>query len=77
MPVIDASDVQEVAHAYEVLTDAEKRRLYDQLGEDGLKGGGPGPGGPGGGHFHFQVDASPFLEFLAWRQYPSACKGLA
>ncbi|KAI8803648.1 hypothetical protein BJ742DRAFT_828333 [Cladochytrium replicatum] len=27
----------ELAHAYEVLSDDEKRRIYDQYGEDGLK----------------------------------------
>ncbi|SJM87996.1 probable Mitochondrial protein import protein MAS5 [Zygosaccharomyces bailii] len=34
--------------AYEVLMDAEKRELYDQLGEEGLSGGGAGAGGFGG-----------------------------
>jgi DnaJ homolog subfamily B member 11 len=34
--------------AYEVLTDQEKRKIYDQYGEEGLKqfqGGGGGGGG--------------------------------
>eukprot|EP00929_Paragymnodinium_shiwhaense_P077053 TRINITY_DN39660_c0_g1_i1.p1 TRINITY_DN39660_c0_g1~~TRINITY_DN39660_c0_g1_i1.p1 ORF type:complete len:303 (-),score=82.91 TRINITY_DN39660_c0_g1_i1:16-924(-) len=34
-----------VAEAYEVLSNAEKRRLYDQYGKDGLEGGGPSPSG--------------------------------
>lgn len=48
---------QDVAEAYEVLSDSEKRSIYDQFGEEGLKhgagdpsGGGGFPGGfPGGG----------------------------
>eukprot|EP01006_Ploeotia_vitrea_P028910 TRINITY_DN61548_c0_g2_i1.p1 TRINITY_DN61548_c0_g2~~TRINITY_DN61548_c0_g2_i1.p1 ORF type:complete len:418 (+),score=77.02 TRINITY_DN61548_c0_g2_i1:82-1335(+) len=35
---------QEIGRAYEVLSDEDKRKLYDRYGEDGLEGG---PGGPG------------------------------
>lgn len=31
---------QEIAEAYEVLKDENKRKIYDQFGEEGLKGGG-------------------------------------
>lgn len=43
---------QDVAEAYEVLSDSEKRGIYDQYGEEGLKhgaGNGDGGGFPGGG----------------------------
>lgn len=36
------------AAAYEVLTDAEKRKVYDRYGEEGLKQMGNGGGGGGG-----------------------------
>ena len=35
---------KEANEAYSILSDAEKRRLYDQFGHAGVQGGGPGPG---------------------------------
>ena len=40
----DKDKFQEIQGAYEVLSDKEKRELYDKYGEDGIKEGG------GGGH---------------------------
>ena len=39
----------EIGQAYEVLTDKEKRQIYDQYGEEGLKQREGGGGGGGGG----------------------------
>jgi molecular chaperone DnaJ len=47
---------KEAAEAYEILTDLEKRSLYDRFGHDGLRGG--GTGGFGGG---FDFDLSDAL----------------
>lgn len=35
---------KEISEAFEVLSDKNKRTIYDQVGEEGLKGGGPAPG---------------------------------
>lgn len=40
---------KEVGEAFEVLSDKDKRAVYDQFGEEGLKGGGPPPGADGAG----------------------------
>ncbi|KAF7312529.1 DnaJ-domain-containing protein [Mycena indigotica] len=40
---------KEISEAFEVLSDSNKRAIYDQFGEEGLKSGGPVPGQGGGG----------------------------
>jgi len=39
---------KEISEAFEVLSDKQKRTIYDQFGEEGLKGGGAPPSGAGG-----------------------------
>ncbi|CAG2058544.1 unnamed protein product [Timema podura] len=56
---------KEVAEAYEVLSDKKKRDIYDQYGEDGLKGGGAqeGPNSAGGNNFSYTYHGDPRATF--------------
>src|SRR3954462_7206442 len=46
---------KEVQEAYDVLSDEQKRRNYDQFGHAGVGAGGAGPGGPGAGGDPFEA----------------------
>lgn len=43
--------IPQISEAFEVLSDSNKRAVYDQFGEEGLKGGGGSAPGAGAGGF--------------------------
>ncbi|KAK9915026.1 hypothetical protein WJX75_003741 [Coccomyxa subellipsoidea] len=64
-----AEKFKEISEAFEVLSDSNKRQVFDQYGEEGLKGGMPGntPGGggmPGGMHFSASNPEEIFSRFF-------------
>lgn len=72
---VAAEKFKEVAEAFDVLSDSQKRAVYDQYGEEGLKGqpegpgpdAGPGPGFAGAqrapGGFSYEFHGDPFDMF--------------
>lgn len=62
------SKFEEVSHAYEVLSDAEKRKHYDLTGDEKGQGFGGSPGGYGSGNFggpyagHQSQSGGPFFQ---------------
>ncbi|GAB6030866.1 hypothetical protein CHUAL_007701 [Chamberlinius hualienensis] len=58
---------KEIAEAFEVLSDKNKREIYDQYGEEGLKGGIPGgAGGPDGGTYSYSFHGDPRATFATF-----------
>lgn len=75
---------KEAANAYQILSDNEKRSIYDRYGFDGLRRGGAGPGpgqgGPGFGGFNnvediFSAFGDLFSDFFAGRRSRQAGRG--
>ena len=54
----DSDKFKEISNAYSILSDPQKRQVYDQFGEAGLEGGAPGgnPNQYGGSPFHDPMD---------------------
>ncbi|PIK61911.1 putative dnaJ protein-like 1-like [Apostichopus japonicus] len=59
---------KDVSEAYEVLSDKKKKEIYDQYGEDGLKGGVPGAGERTGESFSWTYHGihGQLCQFLRW-----------
>lgn len=67
---------KEIAEAYEVLTDKQKRAVYDQYGEEGLKAGVPESGGGFSGSGVKFTDASDLFSQFFGTSNPFAAFGM-
>eukprot|EP00929_Paragymnodinium_shiwhaense_P001657 TRINITY_DN101897_c0_g1_i1.p1 TRINITY_DN101897_c0_g1~~TRINITY_DN101897_c0_g1_i1.p1 ORF type:complete len:507 (+),score=124.76 TRINITY_DN101897_c0_g1_i1:46-1521(+) len=56
----DETKFKEISKAYEVLSDAQKKQLYDMYGEEGLDGMGQGAAGPQAGMDPFDLFSQMF-----------------
>lgn len=54
---------KEVAEAYEILSDKKKRDIYDQYGEDGLKGESASAGSAGANNYSYTFHGDPRATF--------------
>ena len=54
---------KQIQQAYDILSDLEKRAIYDQYGYEGLRDGVPNPNGdPTGGGYQYKQNAQEIFE---------------